>query len=230
MIILTLAIGPDYRRSMARCLQSKKIYASRHGYTYIEGDDVWRDYSRPFSWSKMGFYINYLEKAMRETPDELIWLSDADVYITNPDLRIEDHIMPLFPTDKDMLFCVDAYDHINAGNIFVRPTQRVIDWFKRVNKRTECTNHIWWENGGMLLEWQDHPEDLTWVEIRDKDHARFNAYLEGLKGNDLWKPGCWLVHFAGIYDGAEINRLIDVINEGAGISLSPTNEAGKPGT
>ena len=226
MIILTLAIGANYRRSMVRCLESKKTYANKHGYTYIEGNDTWRDYSRPLAWSKMGFFIHHLEKALKETPDELFWLSDADVYITNPDLRIEDNILPYLPADKDMLFCVDAFNHINSGNIFVRPTQRVIDWFRRVDKRIDCTNHIWWENGAMLLEWQDHPEDLAWVEIRDKDHARFNAYLKGVKGNDLWKPGCWLVHFAGIYDGAEINRLIDVINERAGISLSPTDEAG----
>ena len=211
--ILTLAMGADYRKKMSKCLESKKTYAKKHDYTYIEGSDEWRDYSRPFSWSKMGFYINCLEKAMQEDPDQIFWLSDADVYITNPNLRIEEHILPIFPKSKDMLFCVDSFDHINAGNIFVRPTQRVIDWFKRVDGRKECTNHIWWENGGMLLEWQDHPEDLEWTEIREGDPARFNAYLSGIQGRQLWSPGAWLVHFAGIYDGDEINKHIDILNK-----------------
>jgi hypothetical protein len=211
--ILTLAIGPDFRRSMSNCLKSKVNYAEKHGYNYIEGHDEWRDFSRPISWSKVGFVVYYLEKALKESPDQIIWLSDADVYITNPNLRIEDHILPVFPKDKDILFCVDAFDHINAGNIFMRPTQRVIDWFKRVNLRTECTNHIWWENGAMLLEWQDHPEDLAWTEIREGDSARFNAYLSGIQGRQLWSPGAWLVHFAGIYDSDEINRHIEDINK-----------------
>lgn len=210
--ILTLAIGPDYRRSMQKCLQSKRVYAEKHNYQYIEGHDEWRDHSRPIAWSKMRFYIEHLEKALKETPDTVFWLSDADVYMTNESLRIEDHILPVFPQDKDLLFCVDAFDHINSGNIFVRPTQRVIDWFKRVDGRTECTNHIWWENGAMLLEWQDHPEDLAWTEIREGDPARFNAYIKGLPGKQLWYPGAWLAHFAGIYDGAEINKCIAELN------------------
>jgi hypothetical protein len=210
--ILTLAIGPDYRRSMQTCLSSKAIYAIRHGYKYIEGGDEWRDNSRPIAWSKMRFYIEHLEKALKESPESIFWFSDADVYITNYNFRIEDHILPIFPLDKDILFCVDSFDHINSGNIFVRPTQRVIDWLKRVDHRTECVNHIWWENGAMLLEWQDHPEDLAWTEIRENDPARFNAYIKGLPGRQLWHPGAWLVHFAGIYDGAEINKYIDKLN------------------
>jgi hypothetical protein len=219
MIILTLAIGADFRRSMQRCLTSKAAYAEKHGYKYIEGHDEWYDRTRPFSWSKVGFVIDCLEKAAKETPNEVIWLSDADVYITNPSLSIEEHILPVFPENKDMLFCVDAFDHINAGNIFMRPTQRVIDWFKRVNARKECTNHIWWENGAMLLEWQDHPEDLAWTEIREGDSARFNAYIKGIQGRKLWSPGAWLVHFAGIYNPAEINKWIDLLNK----DVSPQN-------
>jgi hypothetical protein len=214
--ILTLATGADYKKKLSRCLQSKRDYAEKHGYKYIEGGDEWRDYSRPISWSKMGFFIHHLQ---RGEPDEIFWLSDADVYITNHSLRIEDHILPVFPENKDLLFCVDAYDHINAGNIFARPTARVIDWLKRVDGRKECINHIWWENGGMLLEWQDHPEDLAWTEIREGDSARFNAYLKGLEGRQLWSPGTWLIHFAGIYNPDEINKCIDLLNK----DLSPQN-------
>jgi hypothetical protein len=208
--ILTLAIGADYRKKMMKCLESKHKYAEKNGYKYIQGGDEWRDYSRPIAWSKMAFYIHYLQNS---EPDEIFWLSDADVYITNNNIRIEEHIMPIFPENKDILFCVDAFDHINSGNIFARPTQRVTDWLKRVDSRTDCVNHIWWENGAMLLEWQDHPDDLTWTEIREGDSARFNAYLSGIQGRQLWSPGAWLVHFAGIYDNDEINRHIEDINK-----------------
>jgi hypothetical protein len=207
--ILTLAIGVDYRKKMTRCLESKRQYAEKHEYKYIEGGNEWWDHSRPIAWSKMAFYIHHLQNA---ESDEIFWLSDADVFITNSNIRIEDHILPVFPETKELLFCVDACDHINSGNIFVRPSPRVIDWFKRVDSRKECTNHIWWENGAMLLEWQDHPEDLAWTEIREGDPARFNAYVQGLKDRQLWSPGCWLVHFAGIYDGDEINKYINELS------------------
>jgi hypothetical protein len=213
MIILSLAIGNDYRRKMRACLDSKKAYADKHGYTYIEGGDEWWDHSRPIAWSKIAFYTHYMKKAIEETPGEIIWLSDADVYITNDTLKIEDRVMPKFPENKDMLFCVDAMNHINSGNIFIRPTQRVIDWFRRVDMRTDCINHIWWENAAMLLEWRDHPEDLEWIEIMEGNPRLFNAYIQGIKEEHLWKPGDWLVHFAGIYGEDSINKLIDIIEK-----------------
>ena len=211
IIILTLAIGADYRRSMSKCLESKRAYAARHGYKYIEGGDEWWDHSRPIAWSKMAFYMHYMQEALKSGEETLIWLSDADVYITNPEVRIEDHIGRLTP-NKDMLVCVDSFDHINSGNIFVRPTQRIIEWFRWVDSRTECTNHIWWENGAMLLCWKDRPTDLEWVEI-DRNPRRFNAYVNGLPGRAVWTPGDWLVHFAGIYNGAEIDKHITAINK-----------------
>ena len=211
MKILTLAIGADYRRGMRRCLESKVAYAKQHGYEYIEGGDEWWDRSRPIAWSKMGFYIHFLEKALAEGGgDEIFWLSDADVYITNTAVKAEEHIQ--IPEGKDMLVCVDSFDHINSGNIFVRPTQRVIDWFRWVDSRRECVNHIWWENGAMLLCWQDRPGDLDWVEI-ERNPRRFNAYLQGLPGRPTWQRGDWLVHFAGVYDPREIVRLIDGLGD-----------------
>jgi hypothetical protein len=207
--ILTLAIGGDYRRGMSRCLGTKVSYANHHGYRYIEGDDEWWDRGRPIAWSKMGFYIHWLEKALLEGRiDDVFWLSDADVYITNPEIKIENHIQ--IPADKDMLVCIDSFDHVNSGNIFVRPTKRVIDWLRWVDSRKECVNHIWWENGAMLLCWNDRPSDLEWVEI-DTNPTKFNAYLRGLPERAVWQRGDWLVHFAGVYDPKEIGKLIDRI-------------------
>jgi hypothetical protein len=39
------------------------------------------------------------------------------------------------------------------------------------------------------------------------EHIRFNAYLRGLPGQPLWTPGCFLVHFAGVYSTEEMKRL-----------------------
>ena len=117
MHILTLAIGADYRKSLKKALESKRLYAERHGYTYVQGGEEYWDRHRPIAWSKVGFLLSFLNKL----PDgSLIWLSDADVLITNPSLKIEDHVLPLLPSNKDLLFIYDACHHLNSGNLLMR--------------------------------------------------------------------------------------------------------------
>jgi hypothetical protein len=82
--ILTLAIGKDYCKSLEQAFESKRAYATKHGYTYIEAGEEWWDRNRPIAWSKVPFIIAQLEKL----PDgAIVWQSDADVLITNPDLK-----------------------------------------------------------------------------------------------------------------------------------------------
>jgi hypothetical protein len=219
--VLTLCIGADYKRNLESCIQSKRDYCAKHGYDFILGGEEWWDRSRPIAWSKMGFFIHHMKESILSGKYDYLWLSDADVYITNMDLKVEEHMLPLLPEGKDVLFCVDAFDHINSGNIFLRPTPRVIDWFDRVDHRDECVNHIWWENGAMLLEWRDSPQDLEWFEIYEADPTRFNAYLAGLPGKKTWTPGCFLVHFAGVYDAKKISGLVDEMRAGRMPSLGP---------
>jgi hypothetical protein len=66
----------------------------------------------------------------------------------------------------------------------------------------------------MLLEWRDKPEDLEWFEFYEADPSRFNAYLKGLPGRELWKPTSFLVHFAGVYDAKKIAGLVEAIKRG----------------
>ena len=208
--ILTLAIGADYRRSLAKALQSKRDYASRHGYIYKEAAEEWWDRHRPTAWSKVPFILDCLQKL----PDgALVWQSDADVYITNPLLRLEDHVAPLLPNGKDMLLFMDACGHLNSGNILMRNTAWCRDYWRRVNERSDCTYHIWWENMAMIKELDSNVEDQQKVQI-SKEHKKMNAYVMGLPGEPLWEPGDFLVHFAGVYKPETMAKLIDDIEAG----------------
>jgi hypothetical protein len=202
--IVTLAIGHDFRKGMEPCLEAKRDYALKHGYSYIEGHEEHWDRSRPIAWSKVPLILGLLSKAPEGA---IFWLSDADVLITNPALRLEEHILPHFPAGKDMLFCIDACGHLNSGNFFMRNSPWLRDYWERVGQQTDLIYHIWWENAAMLLEWRDHPEDLTWFEIYEADPTRFNAYLSGLPNKKMWEPGCFLVHFAGVYDLKKMEEL-----------------------
>jgi hypothetical protein len=209
MHILTLAIGTDYRRALRKALQSKQSYAEKHGYVYIEGSENYWDRHRPIAWSKVGFLLEYLNRL----PDgSLIWLSDADVLITNLNLKIEDHVLPLLPDNKDLLFIYDACHHLNSGNVLMRNSKWLRDYWTRVNKRNDCTYHIWWENMAMIKELEENAEDQEKIQITNQ-HKRFNAYLMGLDKEPLWEPNDFLVHFAGVYNPGKMESLIeDILN------------------
>jgi hypothetical protein len=201
--VLTLAIGPDFRKALGPALESKKAWCERHGYTYIQGGEEYWDRSRPIAWSKVAFVLDQLG---RLPEGALVFLSDADVLITNPALRLEDLVVPLLPAEKDLLMTIDACAHINSGNMLMRNGVWLRDWWRRLDKQTELTYHIWWENAAMIKLLETVPDDLAHTEI-STEHWKFNAYLQGLPGQKLWEPGALLVHFAGVYDLRKMEQL-----------------------
>jgi len=210
LTILTLVIGPDYRRKLATCLESKLAYARKHGYTYIQGGESDWNRDRPISWSKVPFLLKHLEGLPEGA---LVWLSDADVLITNPDLPFEKHVLPLMRDDKDLLMTFDSCGHINAGNLVYRNTAWTRDFLKRVWAKDDDIYHIWWENAAIISLLQTNVGDAKKIQIT-KEHKRFNAYLRGLEGEPLWTPGDLLVHFAGVYEPTEIANLVEAIKRG----------------
>ena len=208
--ILTLAIGEDFRKSLAKALESKRLYAQKHAYTYIQVGEEWWDRTRPIAWSKVPFLLDQLNKLPEGA---LVWQSDADVLITNLELKLEDHIIPLLPENKDMLLIYDACHNLNSGNILMRNTTWCRDFWKRINARTDCTYHIWWENMAMIKELDENQIDKDKIYISNL-HKRFNAYVMGFPNESLWEHGDFLVHFAGVYKSEKIAKLIDDIESG----------------
>ena len=209
--ILTLVIGQDYKRNLHRALESKRAYAAKHGYTYIELGEEWWDRDRPIAWSKVPAWIHY--SGLVDTYD-WIWISDADVYITNMDLKLEDHVLPLMGPGKELLLTYDACSHINSGNMIVKPGPWAVDFFKRVWAETSCIYHTWWENAAIVsICGKGRIEDVEKVEITHESW-KFNAYIMGLPGRRLWIPGDFLVHYAGVYDTGLMLMLMDYMDAG----------------
>jgi hypothetical protein len=206
----TLVIGADYQKALHTCIKSKVDYAAAQGYTYIQGGETYWDRTKPIAWSKIPFF---LEMCSRLPEGALVWQSDADILITNPELRLEDQILPLLPEDKDLLLTLDACGHINSGSILFRNTPWMRDYWRRVGGLTQFTYHIWWENAAMIALYEGNPEDKAKIEVTNQ-HKRFNAYLRGLSGEPLWTPGDFLVHLAGVYDLKQMESLINMIKAG----------------
>jgi len=206
MIIATLAIGEDFKKALAPALASKVAYTAAHGYTYIQGGTEFWDRKKPIAWSKVPFVLDILSKCPDGT---LIFLSDADVLVTNPALKLEDHVAPLLGK-KDLLMCIDACGNLNSGNMLMRNGPWLRDFWRRIGEQEHLTYHIWWENAALIYLLQTVSADLERVEITE-DCTRFNAYIQGLPGKPLWAPGDFLVHFAGVYDLGKMADLIKTI-------------------
>jgi hypothetical protein len=217
--ILTLAIGPDFCRDLTECLESKRLYAAHHGYTYIQGGAEYWDRGRPVAWSKIPFLLAFLRSAEAASFD-FIWFSDADVYITTPELSL-DRVVAKMQADKHLMLNVDSWNNVNSGNMLMRLGSSgsgsginfLIDYFTRVWNRTNDLYHIWYENKAMIDEYEAVPADKAQIEF-NTDVKLFNTYINGLPGAIKWQPGDFLVHFAGIYDTKKMRECVQKINDG----------------
>jgi hypothetical protein len=210
ILVLTLAIGADYRRGLAKALQSKREYCDKHGYTYKEIHEEGWNRERPIAWSKVPIWKEY---AGQTDKWDFIWISDADVWITNPAIKLEDHVIPLLPANKNLLLTYDSCQHVNSGNMIARPGAWAVQFFEKVWNQTDCIYHQWWENKAICNLMAESPEDNAHIECTMEAY-RFNAYLRGYKGTRLWQPGDFLVHFAGVYHAEEMNQLIQRMERG----------------
>jgi hypothetical protein len=210
MKLLTLAIGEDFRKSLSRLLDSKKEYCKKNNYECIIGGEEFWDRERPIPWSKIPFLLHVLENS---SEGELIFMSDADVYITNMDLKLETHVVPLLSDGKDLLMTIDSCGHINDGNILIRNTEWSRGFWKRVYEQTDLLYHPWWENAAVIKLLELNRSDLEKTQITNKCRT-FNAYIQGLPNMPLWMPGDFLVHFAGIYDVNRMNFYTQEIDAG----------------
>jgi hypothetical protein len=223
--ILTLAIGGDFCRDLAPLLESKRAYAARYGYTYVQGGAEYWDRERPIAWSKVLFLLDFIQREGANY--DYIWLSDADVYITNPDqpltVLLERFAMPAW---AEMTLNVDSWGNVNSGNMILRPSDWVIEYFKRVWADTRNIYHIWYENKAIIDLYEEYPEYKSRI-LFVRDTRAFNAYVNGRIGAELWQHGDFLVHFAGIYDTQVMLDAVKAIQAGRTprIQLGPGPQA-----
>lgn len=206
--ILTFCVGADYKKAMEPGLKSKRDYAQRHGYAFhTDGEDVW-DRDKPIPWSKFHFILKYLDQY------EYIFWSDADVIILNQELKLEDHVFPHLPPNKDLLWTMDACNHLNNGHLLIRGKSAwVRDYFQRCLLQKDLLYHIWWDNAAMIRLFETVPTDKAHIHTLT-EHWIMNSYLFGPKNTAtdtstrLYKHGDFLLHLAGVYDPKNINRLM----------------------
>jgi hypothetical protein len=217
--IITFIVGNDYKKAMNLGIQSKIEYAKKHGYDlHIGGDDVW-DRSRPIPWSKLKYIEKFLDKSVYDY--DYLFVSDADVLITNSEVKLES-FLPLME-GKDLMWTYDVCDHFNSGHMFIKcDNGESICWLKSyfddVWKCEELIHHIWWENAGMIQVFQTNSVHQSHIKTLNESWL-FNAYLFDASGKAfdsprrLWQKGDFLIHFAGVYQASKISQMMGYVQK-----------------
>jgi len=93
--LATLAIGEQFRKAVKPGLDSKQEYCDLHDYDFVLGTEDVYDTDRPPAWSK----INLVRKILGDY--DVVFLSDADVVITNPLVSLEYFVEQLLPEKRN---------------------------------------------------------------------------------------------------------------------------------
>ena len=165
----------------------KAAYAARHGYelrVHRSGFDA----SRPPAWSKIRFVLRELRGA-----DWVVWM-DADTLIADHARPLADFVSP----DADLVIARHAKPglHANTGVFFLRNRLWSRLLLRHVYAQTHVIHHGWWEQMGLLLILDGY----RFSRVRYENARAFNSLYRSEAPDDVYRPGDFLVHFAGIGD------------------------------
>jgi hypothetical protein len=188
--LCTLSIGDQYKSIVKYSNKIKMDYCKRYLYDYRDDEDEGIvDKSRPLAWSK----VNLISRCLEEGYEYVVWM-DADAYIMNPDVRLE-NIIVNFSKDKDMLMCIDTVDTLNSGVLFIKNTEWSKAFFKHLYTMTDFINHSNWEQGALIDMYKNNTMDTkNHILVLPKTQQRlFNSYY------GMYKQGDFIVHLAGCW-------------------------------
>lgn len=114
-------------------------------------------------------------------------------------------------SDKHMVITRDAAGNINSGNFLIRNCAWPFELLRRVWGQTQFLNHIWWKNAAFLHLFHSDPEIQKHTAIVPYDRYPFNSYPHYPNG---YREGDFIVHFAGIHNLGELERMISIYYKG----------------
>jgi len=225
--ILTIVTNDNYFKKYKDVFYTKKKYCENHNY-YFEFHIIdTKKYSKSNGWLKIIKLKEIIEKY------DYVFMSDADVIITNNDIRLEDLILE-YNLNNYMLLITTDWNSINTGNILWRNCKETIDF---INKILDVGDHKIRNSIQEPYKTIGIYEQPTIIYlINSYEHIRnnikiipqfkLNSYLNNLPVSDknniitdidstinrcTWEPGDFLIHFAGCnYNDNIINKHINI--------------------
>ena len=192
------------------------LFNSKKKFYILENED----YSLKDGWLKIIKLREIINKY------DYVFMSDADVIITNNNIKIEDLILKYELKNNIMLVTTD-YNSLNTGNIIWKKSNETIEFLDNIINIGNDNIRFSLNNPFKVIGIYEQPSIIyllnSNVELRNKikivPQYELNSYLDHFSTNNksnivkiinnknnrcTWKPNDFLIHFAGI-DHNKIN-------------------------
>ena len=211
--MLTVAGGEKYVERYKYSFNIKKNYCKTHNYElFLEIIDEVKD-----GW----FKINKLLEVMKTKKHDYIFVSDADVTITNKDKKIERIIKQYYDQDA-LCYLTTDLNSINSGNTIWKVCDKSINILNKIleigvddirySLKTPFKPKGIYEQPSIIYLYNKYEDLRKYFKIIPQ--FEINSYcanyvedknilscVEGVKNRSTWRRGDFLVHYAGInYD------------------------------
>jgi len=196
--VCSLSLGEEFRDVTKYAIQNKILYCEKHGYDFIEDPSVY-DSNRPHAWSKILLVKKYLPNY-----DYVMWI-DADTFIMNDEIKIEDKINTLM-NDRDFMVGID-WQMMNSGVFFMKNTQGMIDFLDEIYKQTHLVIPVGgnYEQTAIIELYENNWNNIQDVSsvIKYPRQIEFNSYYYN------YSHGHFILHFPGCRDLPGLRMMMD---------------------
>ena len=215
--ILTVITDDDYFKKYYEALYTKKVYCKYHNYDFILRKVVSPGECKKKGWLKIIKLLEIIDQY------DYVFVSDADVVITNIDVSLYDLIYK-YSLDNYMMLITSDHNSINSGNIiwkncnetkkFLNKILEVYDHDDRYSLNQPYKPMGVYEQPTIIYLINKHPEIKQYINIIPQ--FEMNSYLptlptaqqlniltniNGIENRCSWEEKDFLIHFAGLnYD------------------------------
>lgn len=214
--VLTSITNNKYLDRYKTAIEIKKNYCKYHNYKFIlhKVDENDTKYRLKKGWLKIYKLLDIIEKY------DYVFCSDADVIITNRDIRIEDIIFKYMKEEHNLLITTD-FNSLNSGNIIWKNNKKSIillnEMLKVADNKIRLKLKVPFIPKGIyeqptLIYLINKYED-TYQSMKIIPQFEMNSYcklsisnfkpniiikIDGIVNRSTWKDNDFLVHLAGL--------------------------------
>lgn len=210
LLFATIVGGKDYIKRYQTSLTLKSIYCKKQMY----------DFSLDLRSTKINGWakVDKMLELLKTKKYEYIFMSDADVTLTNLDIRIENIVRKYYDSNAIMYITTDM-NSINSGNIIWKCCPESILFLEEMKKYSD--NNIRYsikepffpkgiyEQPSLIYlynkfpEWRDKIKIIPQFELNSYSNfivkeGNVLPVIDNIENRSLWEKGDFLVHYAGV--------------------------------
>ena len=211
--LLTIVSNDEYYNTYKYAFSIKENYCNYYNYDFSFEIIKNNKYPKKKGWIKLYKLREIIKKY------DYVFMSDADVVITNRDIMLED-IIYKYKLDNKLFLITEDYNSLNSGNIIWRNCPETIDFIDKILTHPG-NNYMNKPYKIMGIYEQPCMIDLINREYLNKiniiPQKILNSYPKffGNKINEKsrWTNNDFLIHFAGVNYNNKLWEKFDIIKE-----------------